>query len=308
MENEQNNNNASQTDINNKTNMTDGDTSNDFNVKNVDELYHNDNHQKIKINEQILKNAKEKVMKINKEQTNNNENINQKNNNKYTLHERKYFLRFDKCLKEKRKKVIFIISLIISLIFLFISIADLINSVKNNNYNRYKLLFNNDYILIIHMSYILTLLIFLILIILSERKENFLVNLIFLLIICGIIAVEIFLFVKKFNSKQIAIINFLICFCLTLMNFIILLITVRVMKIKKNEQQNIEEIINFTDIQGAGSIKISERRDNQLMLNNSETDNKQEFDTNNKKEGITELIEEINKKEINDVKNNQEQN
>ena len=71
MENEQNNNNASQTDINNKTNMTDGDTSNDFNVKNVDELYHNDNHQKIKINEQILKNAKEKVMKINKEQTNN---------------------------------------------------------------------------------------------------------------------------------------------------------------------------------------------------------------------------------------------
>ena len=92
------------------------------------------------------------------------------------------------------------------------------------------------------------------------------------------------------------------------MNFIILLITVRVMKIKKNEQQNIEEIINFTDIQGAGSIKISERRDNQLMLNNSETDNKQEFDTNNKKEGMTELIEEINKKEINDVKNNQEQN
>ena len=80
------------------------------------------------------------------------------------------------------------------------------------------------------------------------------------------------------------------------------------MKIKKNEQQNIEEIINFTDIQGAGSIKISERRDNQLMLNNSETDNKQEFDTNNKKEGMTELIEEINKKEINDVKNNQEQN
>ena len=31
-------------------------------------------------------------------------------------------------------------------------------------------------------------------------------------------------------------------------------------------------------------------------------------DTNNKKEGMTELIEEINKKEINDVKNNQEQN
>ena len=38
------------------------------------------------------------------------------------------------------------------------------------------------------------------------------------------------------------------------------------------------------------------------MLNNSETDNKQE----NKKEGMTDLIEEINKKEINDDKNEQE--
>ena len=93
-----------------------------------------------------------------------------------------------------------------------------------------------------------------------------------------------------------------ICFCLTLMNFIILLITLRAIKTKKNEQQNIEEIINFTDIQGTGSLKFNERKDNQLMLNNSETDNKQE----NKKEGMTDLIEEINKKEINDDKNEQE--
>ena len=302
MENEENNKNASQTDINNKTNMTEGDTSNDFNAKNEDEFYHNDNHQKIKINEQKLKNVKEKVMEISKEQTNNNDDINHKNNVHKDIRERKYFFYADKCLKAKRKKIIFIISSIISSLFLFISIADLINSVKNNINNIYKLLMYNDYISIIHMSYILALLVFILLIIMLERKDNFIVNFIFLVIICGIIAVKVFLFIKKFNSKQIALINFLICFCLTLMNFIILLITLRAIKTKKNEQQNIEEIINFTDIQGTGSLKFNERKDNQLMLNNSETDNKQE----NKREGMTDLIEEINKKEINDDKNEQE--
>ena len=70
---------------------------------------------------------------------------------------------------------------------------------------------------------------------------------------------------------------------------------------KKNEQQNIEEIINFTDIpQGTGIIKINERKDNQLILNNSETDNRPDDISNNKKEGMTDLIEEINKSE-NDV-------
>ena len=106
---------------------------------------------------------------------------------------------------------------------------------------------------------------------------------------------------KKFSMKQITIINLLICFCLTLINLIILLITLRIIKMKKNEQQNIEEIINFTDMpQGTGIIKINERKDNQLILNNSETDNRPDDISNNKKEGMTDLIEEINKSE-NDV-------
>ena len=305
MENEQNSKNASQSEIT-KTNMTESDTNNNFNDKNLDEFSHNDNHQKIKINEQKLKDAKEKVMEISKEQPNNNEDMSQKNNNIY-IHEKKYYFRINRCLKGNRKKMIFIISSIISLIFLLISIADLINSVKNNIFNSNKLLMNNRYISIIQMIYIISLQIFIILIIISERKDNFVVNLIFLLIICGIIGIKIFLFVKKFNFKQIAIINLLICFCVTLMNLIILLITLRIIKMKKSEQQNIEEIINFTDIQGTGSLKINERKDNQLMLNNSETDNRQELDANSKKEGMADLIEEINKQEINDDKNNQEQ-
>ena len=111
MENEQNNKISSQTDISNKSNLTEGDTSNNFNDKNLDEFSHNDNHQKIKINEQKLKDAKEKVMEISKEQTNNTEDINQKNNNNIYIHERKYYFRINRCLKGNRKKMIMIISL-----------------------------------------------------------------------------------------------------------------------------------------------------------------------------------------------------
>jgi len=301
MENEKNNKISSQTDISNKSNLTEGDTSNNFNDKNLDEFSHNDNHQKIKINEQKLKDAKEKVMEISKEQTNNTEDINQKNNNNIYIHERKYYFRINRCLKGNRKKMIMIISLFISSIFLFISIADLINSIKNNIYDSDKLLINNRYIFIIQIIYIFSLLIFLILIIISERKDNFIINLIFLVIICSIMVLKIFLYMKKFSMKQITIINLLICFCLTLINLIILLITLRIIKMKKNEQQNIEEIINFTDMpQGTGIIKINERKDNQLILNNSETDNRPDDISNNKKEGMTDLIEEINKSE-NDV-------
>ena len=308
MENEKNNKISSQTDISNKSNLTEGDTSNNFNDKNLDEFSHNDNHQKIKINEQKLKDAKEKVMEISKEQTNNTEDINQKNNNNIYIHERKYYFRINRCLKGNRKKMIMIISLFISSIFLFISIADLINSIKNNIYDSDKLLINNRYIFIIQIIYIFSLLIFLILIIISERKDNFIINLIFLVIICSIMVLKIFLYMKKFSMKQITIINLLICFCLTLINLIILLITLRIIKMKKNEQQNIEEIINFTDMpQGTGIIKINERKDNQLILNNSETDNRPDDISNNKKEGMTDLIEEINKSENDVDKTSQEQ-
>ena len=304
MENEQNIKNSSQSDITNKSNTTDNDTNNTFNEKNSDEFRHQDKHQKIKINEQKLKNTKEKVMEIksetNKDQSNINEDMNQKNNNNLYIHERKYYFRINRCLKGNRKKMILIISSIISAIFLFISIADLINSIKNNIYSSDKLLINNRYIFIIQIIYIFSLLIFLILIIISERKDNFVINLIFLMIICGISIIKIFLYVKKFTLKQITIVNFLICFCLTLINLIILLITLRIIKMKKNEQQNIEEIINFTEMgQATGILKINEKN-NQLMLNSSGTDNKSDNDIKNNKGGMTGLVEEINNKENSD--------
>ena len=67
---------------------------------------------------------------------------------------------------------------------------------------------------------------------------------------------------------------------------------------KKNVQQNIEEIINFTDLFQATNIKINDKKDNQLILNNS-VENKQ--DLQNNKQGISALVEETN----NNDKNNQ---
>ena len=65
---------------------------------------------------------------------------------------------------------------------------------------------------------------------------------------------------------------------------------------KKNVQQNIEEIINFTDIMQATNSKIGDKKDNQLMLNNSETESKidNEAEAKSNKDGISNLIEETN--------------
>ena len=69
---------------------------------------------------------------------------------------------------------------------------------------------------------------------------------------------------------------------------------------RKSEKQNIEEIINFTDIpQGATNMKINEKKDNQIAFNNSGIENKHE---NDKKDGISNLVdEENNKYDINDI-------
>ena len=59
---------------------------------------------------------------------------------------------------------------------------------------------------------------------------------------------------------------------------------------KKNVQQNIEEIINFTDALQATNVKINDKKDNQLILNNSR-ENKPDIPNN--KQGISALVEEI---------------
>jgi len=293
----------SQTDVTFKQNSN---TGTNFESKNSDEFRHQENHQKIKINEQKLKDAKEKTMEIksdNAKDMNTTEEINQKNNNLY-LHEKRYYFNINRCLRGKRKKLILIISLVISSIFLLISILDMINFI-NNIFKTEKPIINNNIIFLMHILYILSFLILLILIIISERKDNFSINLISLIVTCAILMSKIFIFMSKIGSVKNIILNFIICLFLTCINLILLLITLRIIKMKKNEQQNIEEIINFTDIgQGIGKNNIIDKKDNQLMLNSSGTDNKSESDVKKNKDGMTGFVEEINNKEIN---NNNEQ-
>jgi VanZ family protein len=293
----------SQTDVTFKQNSN---TDTNFESKNSDEFRHQENHQKIKINEQKLKDAKEKTMEIKSDSAkdmNTTEEINQKNNNLY-LHEKRYYFNINRCLRGKRKKLILIISLVISSIFLLISILDMINFI-NNIFKTEKPIINNNIIFLMHILYILSFLILLILIIISERKDNFSINLISLIVTCAILMSKIFIFMSKIGSVKNIILNFIICLFLTCINLILLLITLRIIKMKKNEQQNIEEIINFTDIgQGIGKNNIIDKKDNQLMLNSSGTDNKSESDVKKNKDGMTGFVEEINNKEIN---NNNEQ-
>ena len=293
----------SQTDVTFKQNSN---TGTNFESKNSDEFRHQENNQKIKINEQKLKDAKEKTMEIKSDSAkdmNTTEEINQKNNNLY-LHEKRYYFNINRCLRGKRKKLILIISLVISSIFLLISILDMINFI-NNIFKTEKPIINNNIIFLMHILYILSFLVFLILIIISERKDNFSINLISLIVTCAILMLKIFIFMSKIGTVKNIILNFIICLFLTCINLILLLITLRIIKMKKNEQQNIEEIINFTDIgQGIGKNNIIDKKDNQLMLNSSGTDNKSESDVKKNKDGMTGFVEEINNKEIN---NNNEQ-
>ena len=71
---------------------------------------------------------------------------------------------------------------------------------------------------------------------------------------------------------------------------------------KKNVQQNIEEIINFTDVLQSTNGKISDRKDNQLILNNSGVENKPDIENDKQKEknGIAQLVEESNNTSNND--------
>ena len=72
---------------------------------------------------------------------------------------------------------------------------------------------------------------------------------------------------------------------------------------KKNVQQNIEEIINFTDILQATNSKINEKKDNQLMFNTS-AENKPEINNIDNKKGISALVEENNHNNANNEQKN----
>ena len=307
MEEEEKNKETEQNDINNKQNISENEST--FVTNNNSEAFRHMNNQKIKINEEKLKDSKEKKMEIKSElTTSQNQNANDmppKNNT--LIHStfnftdsKNYYLKINRCLTARIKKIILIIFLIISIIFVFISIFDMINSVKKTEFfKNNKFLMNNIFIFIFQLAYALSLLLFQGLTIVLEKKENFIFNIISILFISIIIIVRTVLVIKNDDKNSTMVFNFFFSFCLTFINLGIFLLTLKILKMKKNVQQNIEEIINFTDLLQATKSKIADKKDNQLMLNSSGIENKDE--NKNNKQGISALVEETNNNNNNET-------
>lgn len=305
MKEEENSKEIEQNDSNNGKKIMENDTSAGINNS---EVLRQVNREKIKINEEKLKDIKEQTMEIKSDpsgsQSQNTIDIATKNNNPlmqstasiaYNHH---YYSKINRCLTARIKKLILIVLLIISVFFVLLSAFDMINSIKktlvtNNN----KLLMNNLLVFFIQMVYANSLIFFQGLKILLERKENFLFNTISIIFILIIIIFRTIIVAKNNNDEndKNTIFNFLCSLCLTIINLGIFLVTLKIIKMKKNVQQNIEEIINFSDVLHSTNDKISDRKDNQLILNNSGVENKQEMEYDNqkgKKDGISQLVEE----------------
>jgi len=274
---------------NNKHDIIDSEPNHDINEKTSEEIS-GVNHQKIKLNEDKMNSE------INKE-FQSRDDINQKNTDEI-ITKHSYYDKLNRYLKFRRKKIILIILLSIGSIFLIISSIDF----KNSNqivYDNKKLLINNTFIFSVQIIYIVSLILFLLFSLISKRGDNPKINLVFLIMICLIMFIKIYLYMKKENKESNILINFIISFSMFVINLVILLITLRVIRMKKNERQNIEEIINFTDIpQGTTRFKINDKKDNQIAFNNSEIDNKIENNISNSD----------NKDKISNLSNNDSQN
>ena len=309
MKEEENNKEIEQNDTNNEKKIMENDTNTNYGMNNS-EVLRQVNREKIKINEEKLKDIKEQTMEIKSDpsgsQSHNTIDIATKNNNPlmqstanfaYNHH---YYSKINRCLTARIKKLILIALLIISVFFVLLSAFDIINSInKTLIMNNNKLLMNNLLVFFIQMIYANSLIFFQGLKIILERKENFLFNAISILFILIIIIFRTIIVAKNNNedNDKNTIFNFLCSLCLTIINLGIFLVTLKIIKMKKNVQQNIEEIINFSDVLQSTNDKISDRKDNQLMLNNSGVENKQEIENDNqkgKKDGISQLVEESN--------------
>ena len=310
MEAEEKNKETDQNDLSNNQNINPSDISHNNYNNNNSEIFRHMNNQEIKANEEKIKDSKEKTMEI-KEEINNEKikdnDITPKNNDlmkstfRFFDNRNNYYLKIKRFLTPRIKKLILIVLLIISVFFVFISIFDSINAIKKTGfYTDNKFLMNNLFVFMLQMIYALCLLFFEAITIILDHKDNILFRTISILFISIIIILRIALVIKNDTKNITLLLNILSCFCLTFINLGIFLITLKTLKMKKNEQQNIDLIINFTDITDG---KINDKKNNQLQLNNSGADNTQEIESQKNKEGITSLVEEANSSTNNNANN-----
>ena len=288
----------------NKQNIIDNDMSHSNYIANNSEVFRHMNKEIAPKNEENLQGTQTQTMEI-KTEPNNQSQINAtlatKNNPlmKSTLNftnSRHYYFKINRCLTARIKKIILIIFLTISIFFVFISLFDIINSIRKTSFfKENKFLMNYLIVFIFQIAYALSLLLFQGLSIIMEPKKNILFNIISIILISTIIILRTVLVIKNDDKNITMLLNLLCSICLTFINFGIFMMTLKTLKMKKNVQQNIDEILNFTDLlQVTNNSKITEKKDSQLMLNNSSSENKQEIQNQINKEGISQLVEESN--------------
>lgn len=299
---EEKNNESEQNDTTNKTNMIDNETNKSYDNNNNSEVFRPMNQQKIKINEEKLKGKKDQNMDINYDTNRiNSQSTSEIRKNNALLESsfngvanQNYYHKINRCLTSRMKKIILLIILVFGILFVFISILDVLNSMKKNNYDKKnKFLMNNIIIFIMQLIYSFCLLLFQGLTIFLEKKENLTFNLISMIFITLIAVVRTIVFIQNKNNNTTTILNLISSFTLTLINLGIFLVVLKILRMKKNVQQNIEEIINFTEIFQPNLDKNS-KKDNQLQLNISDSDNKGEMKKPNQNDGIDALTEENN--------------
>jgi hypothetical protein len=288
----------------NKKNSIDNDMShNNYNTNNS-EVFRHMNKEITQKNEENLQGTQTQEMEI-KTEPNNQSQINAaqatKNNPLMQstfnfTHSRRYYFKINRCLTARIKKIILIIFLTISIFFVFISLFDIINSIRKTSFfKENKFLMNYLIVFIFQIAYALSLLLFQGLSIIMEPKKNILFNIISIILISTIIILRTVLVIKNDDKNITMLLNLLCSICLTFINFGIFMMTLKTLKMKKNVQQNIDEILNFTVLlQATNNSKITEKKDTQLMLNNSSSESKQEIQNQNNKEGISQLVEESN--------------
>ena len=147
-----------------------------------------------------------------------NADINNKNNklmhsNFNFINNKNYYLRVNRCLTARIKKIILIIFLFISICFIFLSIFDIINSIKQTSFlKKNKFLMNNIFIFIFHLDYDLSLLLFQGLSFLLEPKDNLAFNISSIIFISITIIIRTTLVIRNDNKNITMILNFFCCF------------------------------------------------------------------------------------------------
>ena len=226
---------------------------------------HLQKQNKIKLNQQALRNSLSNIQNISS--TQDSTIINSSNNDTSFYQSRLYkypLLKKFNCTV-KTKKIIVEILLILSAILLICSIIDLIKFIGNKGNNKI-----NDYIL--KNEYLFLLEILIISVIIFYQLINYFIKPkktpLVLLVITFIFLFIAIIRVITFASKKVSVLNFCFNFgylvVMVAQESLTLFLLIIDEKKHKNTMQNIEEIINFHEVNSTSKKSISELKSNKV--------------------------------------------